>query len=175
MLPGENWETVGIPASLLQALIVRVKVELVLTKQGFVGAVPSFSPFSVFIACLILTARTFDNLQSGRANYCYLPFSELSRVVQCVLEKLTTVAPERKGNRICSRFFRDLLESMTNTFCTERGCWQFWKKLTSHFLRSRFLYDLCHFPEEFVSTSLSTVSALSLVAQGLSSFCPEFS
>ena len=47
------------------------------------------------------------------------------------------------------------------------------EKLNSNFLRKEFRKDCRRFPEDLVSTILSTVAARSPGGQGLSCFCPE--
>ena len=61
---------------------------LMLPILGFYGAVARFSSFGLFIACVVLVVDYFIELQSGRADYCYRSFGELSIFVYCFLQKL---------------------------------------------------------------------------------------
>ena len=43
---------------------------------------------SLVIVCVVLVAHNFTELVSGRADYGYLAFGELSRFVFCLLQKV---------------------------------------------------------------------------------------
>ena len=43
---------------------------------------------SLVIVCIVLVAHNFTELDSGRADYGYLAFGELSRFVYCLLQKV---------------------------------------------------------------------------------------
>ena len=43
---------------------------------------------SLAIVCVVLVAHNFTELDSGRADYGYLAFGELSRFVFCLLQKV---------------------------------------------------------------------------------------
>ena len=58
------------------------------TNTGLYCIVPRFSSFSLFLALIALVAHNVDEMQSGRADYCYLVLGELSRFVYCLLQKI---------------------------------------------------------------------------------------
>ena len=130
----------------------------------------------VQLACVVLVAHNFTELNSGRADYSYLAFGELSRFVYCLLQKvkLSSDLPVIEKweaymlpNHSCfgaigeERFLEGtrLLASL--------------EKIKSSFLRNEFPKDCRRFLENLVSTILSTVAERSQTGQGLSCFCPE--
>ena len=52
------------------------------------GGRVQFSSSSVHFVCVVLVAHNFTELGSGRADYGYLAFGELSRFVYCLLQKV---------------------------------------------------------------------------------------
>ena len=52
------------------------------------GGSIQFLPFSGHIVCVVLIAHNFTELVSGRADYGYLAFGELSQFVYCLLQKV---------------------------------------------------------------------------------------
>ena len=115
-------------------------------------------------------------MDSGRADYGYLVFSDLSRSVYCSLQKVKrsndlpviekweayTLPNHSCFGAIAKEHFLEgtrLLSSL--------------EKINSSFLREEFRRDCRRFLEDFVSTILSTVAARSPIGQGLSCFCPD--
>ena len=129
-----------------------------------------------FTLSAILVAHNFTELNSGRADYGYLAFGELSRFVYCLLQKVklssdlpviekweTYMLPNHSCfGAISEEHFLEgthLLASL--------------EKINSSFLRKEFRRDCRRFLEDLVSTILSTVAARSQIGQGLSCFFPE--
>ena len=124
----------------------------------------------------ILFAHNFTELNSGRADYGYMAFGELSRFVYCLLQKvkLSTDLPVIEKweaymlpNHSC---FGAIAEEH---FLEETRLLASLEKINSSFLRKEFRRNCRHFLEDLVSTILSTVAARSQIGQGLSCFCPE--
>ena len=124
----------------------------------------------------VLVAHNFTELNSGRADYGYLAFGELSRFVYCLLQKV--------------KLSRDLpvIEKWEAYMLPNHSCFgaiseehflegtrllASLEKINSSFLRKEFRRDCRRFLEDLVSTILSTVAARSQIGQGLSCFCPE--
>ena len=135
-----------------------------------------FSSCSCHLVCVVLVAHNFTELNSGRADYGYLAFGELSRFVYCLLQKVKRssdlpviekwqayMLPNHSCfGAIAEEHFSEgtrLLSSL--------------EKINSSFPRKEFRRDCRRFFEALVSTIPSTVAARSLVGQGLSCFCPE--
>jgi len=128
------------------------------------------------IVCVVLVAHNFTELDSGRANYGYLAFWELSRFVYCLLQKMkqTSDLPVIEKweaymlpNHSCFGAIAEehFLEGTRGLPSLE--------KINTSFLRKEFRRDCRRFLEDLVSTILSTVAPRSPVGQGLSCFCPE--
>ena len=124
----------------------------------------------------VLVAHNFTELNSGRADYGYLAFGELSRFVYCLLQKvkLSSDPPVIEKweaymlpNHSCFGAISEehFLEGTRLLASLE--------KLNSSFLRKEFRRDCRRFLEDLISTILSTVAARSQIGQGLSCFCPE--
>ena len=131
---------------------------------------------SLVTVCVVFVGNNFTELDPGRAEYGYLAFGELSRFVYCLLQKVKRSSHlpviERSQaymlpNHSCfgaiaeEQFFEGtrLLSSL--------------EERNSGFLRKEFRRDCRRFPEDLVSSILSTVAARSPVGQGLSCFCPK--
>ena len=48
----------------------------------------NFHHARLHVICVVLVAHNFTELNSGRADYGYLAFGELSRFVYCLLQKV---------------------------------------------------------------------------------------
>ena len=140
------------------------------------GGRVQFSSCSVHFVCVVLVAHNFTELDSGRADYGYLAFGELSRFVYCLLQKvkLSSDLPVIEQweaymlpNHSCVGAIAEehFLEGTRLLSSLER--------INSSFLRKEFRRDCRRFLEDLVSTILSTVAARSPIGQGLSCFCPE--
>ena len=125
---------------------------------------------------VVLVAHNFTELHSGRADYGYLAFGELSRFVYCLLQKVKVSSDlpviekweaYMLPNHSC---FGPISEEH---FLEGTRLLASLEKLNSNFLRKEFRKDCRRFLEDLVSTILSTVAARSQVGQGLSCFCPE--
>ena len=130
----------------------------------------------VVMACVVLVAHNFTELNSGRAHYGYLAFGELSRFVYYLLQKVKRssdlpVIEKREAytlpNHSC---FGAIAEEH---FLEGTRLLSYLEKKNSIFLRKEFRRDCRRFLEDLVSTILSTVAARSPIGQGLSCFCPE--
>ena len=140
------------------------------------GGRVQLSSCSGHIVRVILVAHNFTELDSGRADYGYLAFGELSRFVYCLLQnvKRTNDLPVIEKweaymlpNHLC---FRAIAEEH---FLEGTRLLPSLEKINSSFLRKEFRRECRRFLEDLVSTMLSTVAARSPVGQGLSCFCPE--
>ena len=129
-----------------------------------------------FTLPVVLVAHNFTELNSGRADYGYLAFGELSRFVYCLLQKvkLSSDLPVIEkweaymlSNHSC---FGAIVEEH---FLEGTRLLASLEKINSSFLRKEFRRDCRRFLEDLVSTILSTVAARSPTGQGLSCFCPE--
>ena len=129
-----------------------------------------------FTLSAILVAHNFTELNSGRADYWYLAFGELSRFVYCLSQKvkLSSDLPVIEKweaymlpNHSCFGAISEehFLEGTRLLASLE--------KINSSFLRKEFRRDCRRFLEDLVSTILSTVAARSQIGQELSCFCPE--
>ena len=127
-------------------------------------------------ACVVLVAHNITELNSGRADYGYLTFGELSRFVYCLLQKvkLSSDLPVIENweaymlpNHSCFGAINEehFLEGTRPLASLE--------KINSSLLRKEFRRDCRRFLEDLVSTILSIVAARSQIGQGLSCFCPE--
>ena len=131
------------------------------------------------ILCVILVAHNFTELGSGRADYGYLAFGELSRFVYCLLQKVKRsnglpVIEKREAYMLPNHsWFGAIAEEH---FLEGTRLLSSLDKTNSSFHRKEFRRDCRHFLEDFVSTilsSMSTVAARSPIGQGLSCFCPK--
>ena len=127
----------------------------------------------ISLCLLFLVAHNFTELNSGRADYGYLAFGELSRFVYCLLQKV--------------KLSSDLpvIEKWEAYMLPNHSCFgaiaeehflegtRLLASLEKIFLRKEFRRDCRRFLEDLVSTILSTVAARSQIGQGLSCFCPE--
>ena len=140
------------------------------------GGRVQFSPCLGHIVFVVLVAHNFTELDSGRADYGYLAFSELSRFLYCLLQQVKLLSDLHViekweaymlPNHSCFGAIAEenLLEGTRLLASLE--------KINSSFLREEFRKDCRRFLEDLVSTTLSTVAARSPIGQGLSCFCPE--
>ena len=124
----------------------------------------------------ILVAHNFTELNSGRADYGYLAFGELSRFVYCLLQKvkLSSDLPVIEkweaymlpNHSCCGAIGEEHFLEGTRLLASL-------EKINISFLRKEFRRDCRRFLEDLVSTILSTVAARSQIGQALSCFCPE--
>ena len=140
------------------------------------GGRVQFLSYSGHIVCVILVAHIFTELDSGRADYGYLAFGELSRFVYCFLQKVKRShdlpAIEKweaymLPNHSC---FGAIAEEH---FLEGTRLLSSLEKINSSFLRKEFRRDCRRILKDLVSTILSTVASRSPIGQGLSCFCPE--
>ena len=142
----------------------------------FLGGRVQFSSCLGHIICVVLVAHNFTELDSGRADYGYLAFAELSRFVYCLLQKVKRSSDlpviEKWEAYMLSNYscFGAIAEEH---FLQGTRRLASLEKINSSFLRKDFRKDSRRFLEDFVSTILSTVAARSPIGQGLSCFCPE--
>ena len=142
----------------------------------FWGGWVQFSLCSFQLVCVVLVAHNFTKLNSGRADYGYLAFGELSRFVYCLLQKVKR------------SYDLPVIEKWEAYMLSNHSCFgaipeehflegtpllSSLEKVNSRFLRKEFRRDCRRFLEDLVSTILSTVAARSPIGQGLSCFCPE--
>ena len=124
---------------------------------------------------IVSVAQNFFELQSGKADYCYLAFEELSRFVHCLLlkTKVSSSLPVIKkwtekvpSNHLCFAPIAQehFLEGTRLSAALE--------KVNSVYLRAEFQNNRRQFLYELVSIMLSTVAARFLVGQGLTCFSP---
>ena len=142
----------------------------------FWGGRFQFSSWSFHPVCVVSVAHNFTELDSGRTDYGYLAFGELSRFVYCLLQKVKQSSDlpviekweaymfsnHSRFGAIAEEHFLEgtrLLASL--------------EKINSSFLRKEFRRDSLRFLEYLVSTIFSTVAARSPIGQGLSCFCPQ--
>ena len=135
-----------------------------------------FSSCSCHLVCVVLVAHNFTDLNSGRADYGYLAFCELSRFVYCLLQKVKRISDlhvierweaYKLPNHSC---FGAIAEE---PFLEGTRLLSSLEKINSSSLRKEFRRDCLRFLEDSVSTIVSTVAARSPIGQGLSCFCPE--
>ena len=115
-------------------------------------------------------------MDSGRADYEYLAFGELSCFVYCLLQKV------KRSNDL------PVIEKWEAYMLPNHSCFgavaeehflegtrllASLEKINSSFFRKEFRRDCRRFLEDLVSTILSTFAARSPIGQGLSCFCPE--
>ena len=140
------------------------------------GGRVQFSSCSVHFVCVVLVAHNFTELDSGRADYGYLAFGELSRLVYCLLQKvkLSSDLPVidkweayMLPNHSC---FGAIAEEH---FLEGTRLLASLEKINSSFLSKEFRRDCRRFLEDLVSTILPTVAARLPIGQELSCFCPE--
>ena len=140
------------------------------------GGRVQFSSCSVHFVCVVLVAQNLTEVDSGRADYGYLAFGELSRFVYCLLQKVKRSSDlpviekweaYMLPNHSCFGAIAEehFLEGTRLLSSVE--------KVNNSFLRKEFRRDYRRFLEDFVSTILSRVAARSPIGQGLSCFCPE--
>ena len=124
----------------------------------------------------ILVEHNFTELNSGRADYGYLAFEELSRFVYCLLQKvkLSSDLP------VIEKWEAYMLPNHScfgaigeEHFSEGTRLLAFLERNKCSFLRKEFRRDCRRFLEDLVSTIFSTVAARSQIGQGLSCFCPE--
>ena len=140
------------------------------------GGSIQFPLSSGHIVCVALVAHNVTELDSGRADYGYLAFGELSRFLYCLLQKVKRSSDlpmiekweaYMLPNHSC---FGAIAEEH---FLEETRLLMSLDKINSSFLRKEFRRDCRRFLEDLMSTILSAVAARSPVGQGLSCFCPE--
>ena len=136
------------------------------------------SNFRYFLAivCVVLVAHKFTELDSGRADYGYLAFGELSRFVFCLLQKVK----QSSDFPVIEKWEAYMLLNYScfgaiaeEHFLEGTRLLSSLEKINSSFFRKEFRRDCRRFLEDLVSTILFTVAARSPVGQGLSCFCPE--
>ena len=135
-----------------------------------------FSSCSSDPVCVVSVAHNFTELISGRADYGYLAFGELSRFVYCLLQKV------KRSSDL------PVIEKWEAYMLPNHSCFgaipeehifegtrllSSLEKINSSFLRKEFRRDCRRFLGDLVSTILSTVVARSPSGQGLSGFYPE--
>ena len=131
---------------------------------------------SLVIVCVVLVAHNFTKLDSGRADYGYLAFGELSRFVYCLLKKVKRssdlpVMEKWEAHMLPNHsYFAAITEK---PFLEWTPLLSSLEKLNSSFLRKEFRRDCRRFLEDPVSTIFSIFAARSPAGQGLSCFCPE--
>ena len=135
-------------------------------------------PGSIFLWSLsvVLVAHNFFELDSGRANYGYLVFGELSRFVYCLLQNLKrssdlAVLQKWEAYMLPNHSCFEAIEE--ERFLEGTRMLSSLEKINTSFRRKEFRKDCRRFLEDLVSTILSTVAARSPFGQGLSCFCPE--
>ena len=129
-----------------------------------------------FTLPVVLVAHNFTELNSGRADYGYLAFGELSRFVYCLLQKvkLSSDLPVIEKWEAYMLPNHSCFEAISEEhFLEGTRLLASLEKVNSSFLRKEFRRDCRRFLEDLVSTILSTVAARSQIGQGLSCFCPE--
>ena len=132
-----------------------------------------FSLCSLHSAYVVSVAHNFTELNSGRADYGYLAFGELSRFVYCLLQKLKL----SKDLPIVEKWEAYMLPNHScfgaiseEHFLVGTRLLASLEKINSSFLRKEFRRDCRRFLEDLVSTILSTVAARSQIGQGFSFF-----
>ena len=140
------------------------------------GGRVQLSSCSVHFVCVVLVAHTFTELDSGCADYGYLAFSETSRFVYCLLQKVKL-----------SRDF-PVIEKWEAYMLPNHSCFgtiaeehflegtrllASLEQINSSLLRKELRRDCLCFLEDLVSTIFFTVAARSPIEQRLSSFYPE--
>ena len=130
----------------------------------------------MWFSFVLISLCLFTELNSGRSDYGYLAFGELSRFVYCLLQevKLSHDLP------VIEKWEAYMLPSHScfgaiseEQFLEGTRLLASLEKFNSSFLRKEFRRDCRSFLEDLVSTILSTVAARSQIGQGLSCFCPE--
>ena len=134
-----------------------------------------FSLCSLHSAYVVSAAHNFTELNSGRADYGYLAFGELSRFVYCLFQKLKL----SRDVPVVEKWEAYMLPNHScfgaigeEHFLEGTRLLASLEKINSSFLRKEFRRDYRRFLEDLVSTILSTVAAQSQIGQGLSCFCP---
>ena len=154
------------------SLLVRSSIGSLLFGKG--GS--NFHHVRLHVICVVSVAHNFTELSSGRADYGYLAFGELSRFEYCLLQKVKRSSDlpviekweaYMLPNHSC---FGPIAEEHFLEGTRLRASLE---KTNSSFLRREFRGDCRLFLEDLVSTILSTVAARSPIGQGLSCFCPE--
>ena len=131
---------------------------------------------SLVIVCVVLVGHNFTELDSGRNDFGYLAFGELSRFVFCMLQQMK----RSRDLPVIEKWKAYMLPNHSCFGAIEEEHFQegtrllsSLEKINSRFLRKEFREDCRRFPEDLLSTILSTVAARSPVGQGLSCSCPE--
>ena len=135
-----------------------------------------FSSCSFHLVCVVLVAHNFTELDSGRTDYGYLAFGELSRFVYCLLQKVklsSDFSVIEKWEAYMLPIHSCFGAIAEEHFLEETRLLASLEKINSSFLRKEFRRDCRRFLEDLVSTILSTVAVRSPIEQGLSCFCPE--
>ena len=135
-----------------------------------------FSSCSGRNVCVVLVAHNFTELNSGRADYGYLAFGELSQIVFCLLQKVKQSSDLPVIEKWEAYMFpnHSRFEAIAEEhFMKGTRLLSSLEKINSSFLRKEFRRDCRRFLGDLVSTILSTVAARSPVGQRLSCFCPE--
>ena len=142
----------------------------------FWGGWVQFSLCSFQLVCVVLVAYNFTELNSGRADYGYLSFGELSRFVYCLLQKVE----QSNDLPVIEKWEAYMLPNHPcfgaipeEHFLEGTRLLSSHEKVNSSFLRKEFCRDFRCFLEDLVSSILSTVAARSPIGQGFSCFCPE--
>ena len=135
-----------------------------------------FSSCSCHVVCVVSVAHNFTELNSGRADYGYLAFGELSRFVYCLLQKVKLSS----GLPVIEKWEAYMLPNHScfgaiagEHFLEGTRLLASLEKINIRFLRKEFRGDCRRFLEDLVITILSTVAARSPIGQGLSCFCLE--
>ena len=135
-----------------------------------------FSSCSSHVVYVVSVAHNFTELNSGRADYGYLAFGELSRFVYCLLQKV-----KRSSDLpVIEKWEAYMLPNHScfgaipeEHFLEGTRLLSSLEKISSSYLRKEFRRDFRRFLEDLVSTILSTVAERSPIGQGLICFCAE--
>ena len=128
---------------------------------------------SLVIVCVVLVAHNFVKLDSGRPEYGYVAFGELSLFVHCLLQKVKRSSDLPVIEKSAAYMLPNISSfgAIAEEQFLEGTCLlSYREKINGSFLRKEFRKDCRHFLEDFVGTILSTVAARSPVGQGLSRF-----
>ena len=135
-----------------------------------------FLSCSCHVVCVVSVADNFTEQNSGRADYGYLAFGELSRFVYSLLQKVkrSNDLPVIEKWEACMLLNHSCFGAIPEEhFLEGTRLLSSLEKVNSSFLQKEFRRDCRRFLEDFVSTILSTVAARSPIGQGLSCFCSE--
>ena len=128
------------------------------------------------IVCVALVAHNFTQLDSGRADYGFLAFRELSQFVSWLLQKIK----HSSDLPVIEKWAACLLPNLSclgaiekEHFLNETRLLSPLKKTNSSFVQKKFRKNCQRFLEDLVSTIMSTVAGQSPVGQGQTWFLPR--